>query len=79
MSVNIKKPNIFYCSKCVYPSSSAVNLNFDKIKVCTGCQVGLEKKDIDWDQRKSMLLKIFKEYKTDENSKYDCIIPVSGG
>lgn len=79
MSVNVKKPNIFYCSKCVYPSSSAVNLDFDKIKVCTGCQVGSEKKDIDWDQRKSMLLKIFKEYKTDENSRYDCIIPVSGG
>ena len=79
MSVYIKKPNIFYCSKCAYPSSSAVNLNFDKIKVCTGCQVGLEKKNIDWDQRKSMLLKIIKEYKIDKSSKYDCIIPVSGG
>ena len=48
MSADIKKPNVFFCSNCVYPSSSAVNLNFDKKKICTGCQVASEKKDIDW-------------------------------
>ena len=56
MSDKIKKPSIFFCKKCVYPSSSAVSLDFDKETVCTGCQVTAEKKDIDWEKRKSKLL-----------------------
>ena len=68
------KPKVYFCSKCMYPSSSAVN--FDENMVCTGCQVGLEKVEIDWDKRKSMLLELVKQYKN-KDSKYDCIIPVS--
>ena len=62
----------------MYPSSSAVSLNFDENMVCTGCQVGLEKVEIDWDTRQSMLLELVTQYKNTD-SKYDCIIPVSGG
>ncbi len=79
MSDKIKKPNIFFCRKCAYPSSSAVSLDFDKETVCTGCQVTAEKKDIDWEKRKQLLLDIIKEYKGKSNLNYDCIIPVSGG
>ena len=79
MSADIKKPNVFFCSNCVYPSSSAVNLNFDKKKICTGCQVASEKKDIDWQKRKLLLLDYLKEYRGKNNLTYDCIIPVSGG
>ena len=78
MSDKVKKPKVYFCSKCMYPSSSAVSLNFDENMVCTGCQVGLEKVEIDWDKRKSMLLELVKQYKN-KDSKYDCIIPVSGG
>ncbi len=79
MSDKVNKPNIFFCNSCVYPSSSAVSLDFDSNKICTGCHVTSEKKDIDWDKRKSFLLDIIKEYKGKLNLNYDCIIPVSGG
>ena len=79
MSVNNKKPEVFFCNNCVYPSSSAVNLDFNEKMMCTGCQVVSEKKDIDWQKRKLVLLNIIKEYAGKNNSSYDCIIPVSGG
>jgi tRNA(Ile)-lysidine synthase TilS/MesJ len=79
MSDNIKKPIIFFCNNCVYPSSSAVSLNFDEKKFCTGCQVSSEKKNIDWEKRKLILLDILNDYKGKHNLSYDCIIPVSGG
>ena len=79
MSVNNKKPKVFFCSNCVYPSSSAVNLDFDSKMICTGCQIVSEKTDIDWKKRKSLLLELIKEYEGKKNSNYDCIIPVSGG
>ena len=44
MSVKVNKPNIFFCNSCVYPSSSAVSLDFNSNKICTGCQVTSEKK-----------------------------------
>ena len=62
MSVNNKKPKVFFCSNCVYPSSSAVNLDFDSKMICTGCQIVSEKNDIDWKKRKSLLLELIKEY-----------------
>ena len=71
------KPNIHYCSNCVYPSSSAVALEFDERGFCSGCQVYEEKDAINWDQRKELLITICEKYKTD--GYYDCIIPVSGG
>jgi N-acetyl sugar amidotransferase len=79
MSVDIKKPTVFFCTNCVYPSSSAVNLDFDVKMICTGCQVSSEKTDIDWQKRKLMLLDIIKEHEGKNNLNYDCIIPVSGG
>ena len=69
MSVKISKPNIFFCNSCVYPSSSAVSLDFNSNKICTGCQVTSEKKNIDWEKRKSFLLDIIKEYYGYSNSK----------
>ena len=79
MSDNIKKPKVFFCSNCVYPSSSAVSLDFDSKMICTGCQIVSEKTDIDWQKRKSLLIDLLKEYEGKYNSNYDCIIPVSGG
>ena len=79
MSVKTKKPKVFFCKNCVYPSSSAVSLEFDEKIICTGCQVTFEKKDIDWQKRKSLLIDIIQTYKGKNNSSYDCIIPVSGG
>jgi N-acetyl sugar amidotransferase len=76
---NIRKPDVKYCTNCVYPSSSAVSLEFDKDGKCSGCMVSIEKNEINWKKRKEQLKKIFKEYENKGNKHYDCIIPVSGG
>lgn len=68
-----------YCTKCVYPSSSAVPLLFDDNGVCSGCRVSAQKPKIDWDERLEMIKEIAEEYRVRDGSNYDCIIPVSGG
>lgn len=70
-------PPITWCSRCVYPSSSAVPLAFDENGVCSGCRVYEEKAEIDWDERLEILLEIVEPYR--RPSGYECIIPVSGG
>ena len=49
-----KIPLINWCTRCVYPSSSAVPLYFDKDGVCIGCITAEEKKSINWSKRKKM-------------------------
>lgn len=68
-----------YCSNCVYPAMSAVPLQFDSEGVCSGCQVATEKPEIDWAEREEYLKEIAEEYQSQDESNYDCIIPVSGG
>ncbi|HEY9688084.1 MAG TPA: N-acetyl sugar amidotransferase [Coleofasciculaceae cyanobacterium] len=70
---------IRYCTRCVYPSSSAVPLQFDENGVCSGCRVAAQKHKIDWDQRAEWLKELADEYRVRDGSNYDCIIPVSGG
>ncbi len=78
MSMNlISLPPLRWCSRCVYPSSSAVPLTFDDSGECTGCRVHRQKKDIDWDERLEMLLTMVEPYR--RSSGYECIVPVSGG
>ncbi len=67
-----------YCSKCVYPSNSAVNLNFDEDGVCSGCSYFEEIDNIDWKEREKTLGDLLQKYRNPE-APYDCIIPVSGG
>lgn len=70
-------PPISYCSRCVYPSSSAVPLTFDKNGVCSGCRVHDQKKEIDWEERLEILLEEIEPYR--RSSGYECVIGVSGG
>lgn len=72
-----KIPLINWCTRCVYPSSSAVPLYFDKDGVCIGCITAEEKKSINWSKRKKMLLDLVEPYR--KSSGYECIVPVSGG
>jgi N-acetyl sugar amidotransferase len=71
--------NMRYCTKCVYPKSSAAPLAFDENGVCSGCQVSSQRVDIDWDRRRKIFERIIDEYRSKDQSNYDCIIPVSGG
>jgi N-acetyl sugar amidotransferase len=77
MKAMIDLPQIHWCKKCVYPSSSAVTLTFDSQGVCSGCRIHAEKKDIDWNARLQLLLDEVEPYR--KSSGYECIIGVSGG
>jgi N-acetyl sugar amidotransferase len=68
---------IRYCSRCVYPSSAATPLTFDRDGVCSGCRAAIPKGHIDWNRRWKMLADLVAEYRSDSN--YDIVIPVSGG
>ena len=70
-------PDIQWCSRCVYPSSSAVPLAFDANGECSGCRVHDQKADIDWDERIEWLLEDIEQYR--RPSGYECVIGVSGG
>ena len=79
ISSNVKKPEIYYCSECVYPSNSAITLSFDENNVCSGCLIAKEKNNIDFSERKKSLINLFEKNKNKGNPFYDCVIPVSGG
>ncbi|MFC1808213.1 N-acetyl sugar amidotransferase [Candidatus Omnitrophota bacterium] len=68
-----------YCTRCVYPETSADGMTFDEKGVCSGCRVDFEKESIDWSVRKDRLKQILEKYRSKDNSNYDCIIPISGG
>ncbi|MEM4249719.1 MAG: N-acetyl sugar amidotransferase [Candidatus Nitrosotenuis sp.] len=67
-----------YCKKCVYPDTKP-QLKLDENGICDACHSAEEKEKIDWNARKKELEKILEQYKHKDGSKYDCIIPVSGG
>lgn len=69
--------SIQYCTSCVYPSSSATPLAFDKNGVCSGCRTHEQKISIDWVKRWQWLKELTDEYRSNDN--YDIVIPVSGG
>jgi N-acetyl sugar amidotransferase len=68
-----------YCSKCVYPGSSAVPLVFDENGECSGCRVANQRVEVDWERRRRMFERLIEDYRSKDGSNYDCIIPVSGG
>ena len=72
-------PKMQYCSKCVYPASSAVPLAFDDQGMCSGCRTANQRIEIDWNRRRKLFERIVEEYRSKNDSNYDCIIPVSGG
>ena len=71
-----------WCSRCVYPSSSAVALQFDADGLCTGCRAAAEKVEIpaaEWDRRLELLAAELEAARSRDGSRHDCVIPVSGG
>ncbi|WP_042683753.1 N-acetyl sugar amidotransferase [Candidatus Nitrosotenuis chungbukensis] len=67
-----------YCTKCLYPDTKP-GLRFNEKGICDAC-VWAEKKDkIDWNLRKKEFEKLIEQYRCLDGSRYDCIVPVSGG
>lgn len=73
---------ITWCTCCVYPSISAAPMEYDEQGTCTGCQMSGVKAAIprsEWDRRRELLKEILEQYRCRDGSRYDCVIPVSGG
>jgi N-acetyl sugar amidotransferase len=70
---------IIYCKKCVTPNTRP-HIEFNSEGVCSACQIAEQKKvEINWNERKKTLEKIFDRHRKNRDGEYDCIIPVSGG
>ena len=70
---------MIYCSKCLLPNTRPrISISL-KDKICDACNNHLKKKTINWSLRKFFFLSLVKKIKKSNKSRYDCLIPVSGG
>ncbi len=67
-----------YCKRCVMPDSKP-DLLIDDEGVCNACRSYEARKEIDWKQRAAELKDITDRYRSKDSSRWDCIVPVSGG
>lgn len=69
---------IKYCTLCFLPSTKP-DLYFDESGLCAACIAYKERKEIDWGEREKEFHKIIERMRATSKSKWDCIVPVSGG
>ena len=69
---------IVYCTVCFLPSTKP-DLYFDSKGICAACTAYRDRKIIDWDRREKEFFEIIQRIRSKSKSKWDCIIPVSGG
>ena len=70
-----------YCIKCVYPFAT-VNLSVDDDGICSACKSAESFSELDpsfWEGREKKFKKLIGRYLKNNDSNYDCLIPVSGG
>jgi N-acetyl sugar amidotransferase len=67
-----------YCARCVMPDTKP-DLQFNKDGVCSACLYYENRSDVDWTERKRQLMTTLDRYRSKDESKWDCIVPVSGG
>jgi N-acetyl sugar amidotransferase len=67
-----------YCSKCLFPDTKP-DLKFDENDVCDACVNATKKDNTNWVSRRHELEIILEKNRSKDGSRYDCIIPVSGG
>jgi len=77
-SKSSEKALIKYCIRCVLPDTKP-DLLIDDEGVCSACRNYEHRATIDWDQRKTELVRILDKYRDKNGSNWDCIVPVSGG
>jgi N-acetyl sugar amidotransferase len=73
--------NMNYCRRCVYPFIT-VNLHLNEDGVCSSCSSFADFEALTrefWERRRSKFEKLIGRYLKDNDSNYDCLIPVSGG
>ena len=69
---------IRYCCRCVMPDTKP-DLRFNDEGVCSACTYYEGRQEIDYAARKTVLIEILERYRSKDRSRYDCIVPVSGG
>ena len=69
---------IRYCVRCLYPETKP-DLCFHANGVCSACQSYVYRKAVDWTTRRAEFDRITDQYRSEDGSNYDCIVPVSGG
>jgi N-acetyl sugar amidotransferase len=67
-----------FCTVCFLPSTKP-DLSFDDKGVCAACLAFRERKVVDWVQREKEFGQIIEKIRAMNKSKWDCIVPVSGG
>lgn len=65
------------CKKCLYTKKHPLGLHIQS-KICSGCFTHLEKYQINWAERKEILLDKIQSIIKKNKSTYDCVIPYSG-
>jgi imidazoleglycerol phosphate synthase cyclase subunit len=78
----VRRREISWCTRCVYPSISAAPMEFNAEGVCTGCQMADVKAAMpasEWTRRGELLRDLVERYRSRDGSRYDCVIAVSGG
>lgn len=69
---------IRYCKKCIMPETKP-DLKIDDEGVCSACRYMEKREVIDWQKRRAELVEILEKYRSKDGTRYDCVIPVSGG
>jgi N-acetyl sugar amidotransferase len=67
-----------YCNVCLLPSTKP-DLYFDILGICAACTAFRERKEVDWGLREKEFDEIIAKFCSTSESKWDCIVPVSGG
>ncbi len=67
-----------YCTRCVMPHTKP-DLRLDENGVCNACRSYEARATVDWEARKAELLEVIARYRSIDGSRWDCIVPVSGG
>lgn len=67
-----------YCRRCVMPETKP-DLHIDADGVCSACRYYEKRQEVNWELRSRELVDLLEKYRSKNNEKYDCIVPVSGG
>ena len=67
-----------YCKICLQ-NDQRPNIIFTRNQICPACNYKLKSKNINWNERFELLKDIIQKKIKNNNSRFDCIIGVSGG
>lgn len=67
-----------YCARCVTPDTMP-DVTLDANGVCPACRNYERRAAVDWEARAKELSAILERYRSRDHSRWDCVVPVSGG